>query len=63
MNYSVAFTSGTNEALKAHLLRADGQEDLCYALWHPGQGANSMTALNLRTNHTNWGRAPCTWEC
>lgn len=45
MNYSVALTSGTNEALKAHLLRSDGQEDLCYALWHPGQGANRMTAL------------------
>ncbi len=45
MKYSVAFTSGTNEFLKAHLLRADGQEDLCYALWYPGQGANRMTAL------------------
>ena len=45
MKYSVAFTSDTNEILKAHLLRADGQEDLCYALWHPGQGANRLTAL------------------
>src|ERR1035441_3356439 len=45
MNYSVALTSGTNAILKTHLLRADGQEDLCYALWHPGQGANRMTAL------------------
>jgi hypothetical protein len=45
MNYSAAFTSDTNNALKAHLLRADRQEDLCYALWHPGQGANRMTAL------------------
>src|SRR5580693_7996472 len=45
MNYSVAFTSGTNEALKAHLIRADEQEDLCYALWYPGQGANRMTAF------------------
>lgn len=45
MKYSVAFTSDTNVALKAHLLRADRQEDLCYALWYPGQGANRMTAL------------------
>jgi molybdopterin-synthase adenylyltransferase len=45
MKYSVALTSGTNEVLRAHLLRADGQEDVCYALWHPGQGANRMTAL------------------
>lgn len=45
MRYSVAFTSGTNEMLKGHLLRADGQEDLCYALWRPGQGANRTTAL------------------
>jgi molybdopterin-synthase adenylyltransferase len=45
MNYSVALTSGTNQALKDHLLRDDGQEDLCYALWRPGQGANRLTAL------------------
>jgi hypothetical protein len=45
MNYSAAFTSDTNDALKTHLLRADRQEDLCYALWHPSQGANRMTAL------------------
>jgi hypothetical protein len=45
MNYSVALTSDTNEVLGNHLLRADGQEDLCYALWRPGQGANRLTAL------------------
>lgn len=45
MSYSVALTSETNEALKAHLLRADGQEDLCYALWYPSQGASRYTAL------------------
>lgn len=45
MKYSIALTSGTNEVLRAHLLRADGQEDVCYALWRPGQGANRMTAL------------------
>jgi hypothetical protein len=45
MNYSVAITSEVNELLKSHLIRPDGQEDLCYALWHPGQGANRFTAL------------------
>lgn len=45
MNYSVALTSATNDVLKTHLLRTDGQEDLCYALWRPGQGAHRMTAL------------------
>lgn len=45
MNYSVAFTSEIDRNLRAHLLRSDGQEDLCYALWFPGQGANRHTAL------------------
>jgi ThiF family len=45
MSYSVAFTSATNEVLKTHLLRPDGEEDLCYALWHPGEGAKRTTAL------------------
>jgi molybdopterin-synthase adenylyltransferase len=45
MNYSIALTSTTNEILRKHLLRDDGQEDVCYALWYPGQGANRLTAL------------------
>jgi hypothetical protein len=45
MNYSIALTSGTNEILKKHLLRSDGQEDVCYGLWSPGQGASRLTAL------------------
>lgn len=45
MRYSVAITSDANTALKAHLLRKDGQEDLCYALWHPSHGASRVTAL------------------
>jgi molybdopterin-synthase adenylyltransferase len=45
MNYSIALTSATNDVLSRHLLRLDGQEDVCYALWSPGQGANRLTAL------------------
>ncbi len=45
MTYSAALTSDVDRALRAHLLRPDGQEDLCYALWFPGQGANRLTAL------------------
>jgi hypothetical protein len=45
MKYSIALTSGTHEVLRKHLLRADGQEDVCYALWHPGKGTDRMTAL------------------
>jgi hypothetical protein len=45
MTYSIALTSATNEILKNHLLRSDGQEDICYALWSPGKGANRLTAL------------------
>jgi len=45
MNYSIALTSPTDNALRKHLLRSDGQEDVCYALWSPGQGANRLTGL------------------
>lgn len=45
MNYSIALTSANSEALAKHLLRSDGQEDVCFALWSPGQGANRLTAI------------------
>src|SRR3989344_3603212 len=45
MNFSVALSSVThNEAMK-HLLRSDGQEDLCFALWYPSYGKERTTAL------------------
>ena len=45
MRYSVALTSEVHEVLARHLCRADEQEDLCYALWRPSEGANGITAL------------------
>src|SRR5262249_50432578 len=45
MKYSVAMTSVLNAAAIKHLIRPDGQEDLCFAFWHPGQGRARKTAL------------------
>ena len=45
MKFSVATTTKLDEGLKRHLLRTDGQEDLCFALWHPSQGSNRQSAL------------------
>ncbi len=45
MKYSVALTSTTNEVLAKQLIRSDGQEDVCYALWSPGQGSSRLTAI------------------
>jgi len=42
---SVAMTDATSEELAAHLVRTDGQEDLCLALYRPSTGQARMTAL------------------
>ena len=47
---SVAMTAGTEGVLRAHLLRADGQEDICLATYRPSTGATRRTAL-LRQVH------------
>lgn len=43
--YSVAMSREVDEALRHHLIRADGREDLCFALWYPSYGATRTTAL------------------
>jgi hypothetical protein len=42
---SVAMTGELSTLARRHLLRKDGQEDLCFALWHPSQGKVRNTAL------------------
>jgi molybdopterin-synthase adenylyltransferase len=45
MPRSVALSTTTHERLVSHLLRPDGQEDLCFALYHESIGAQRSTAL------------------
>lgn len=46
--YSVAITQAVGESARQHLLRADRQEDLCFALWRPSTGRSRTTALVYR---------------
>lgn len=43
--FSVAMSTDTDLALTRHIVRGDGQEDLCFALWRPSVGAGRDTAI------------------
>lgn len=38
-------TSEVDRALRDHLARPDGQEDICFALWRPSRGNDRTTAI------------------
>jgi molybdopterin-synthase adenylyltransferase len=42
---SAVMTGDVDARLRAHLLRADGQEDLCFVVYHPSTGATRRTAV------------------
>lgn len=45
MRYSVAMTGTTRGILRRHLIRRDGQEDVCLATYRMSTGAERMTGL------------------
>lgn len=68
---SAAMTEQVAEEAQDHLLRADGQEDLCFALWRPSTGRGRTTAIiqklllprhGERTVHGNVSFQPAYFE-
>lgn len=47
-SYAAAWPTALHDTATEHLLRTDGQEDLCFGLWYPSRGATRTTALMHR---------------
>ena len=45
MKLSVSVPRPVHDTLLKHLIREDGQEDLCFALWHQSSGISRRTAI------------------
>src|SRR5262245_40505225 len=43
--WSVAMTGRLHDELRSHLLRPDGEEDVCVAVYQPSEGTERSTAL------------------
>lgn len=44
-SHSVAMTEATHDKLVSHLIREDGQEDVCLAIWQPSSGRTRHTSI------------------
>jgi molybdopterin-synthase adenylyltransferase len=45
VRFSTAMSGSVERAFLEHLVRPDGQEDLCFATWRPSTGKHRLTAL------------------
>ncbi|MGH2638514.1 MAG: ThiF family adenylyltransferase, partial [Rhabdochlamydiaceae bacterium] len=45
MRYSVALPTEISDKARSHLIREDGQEDVCFGLYSPSQGADRYSGL------------------
>ena len=51
---SAALTTEAHQQLRGQLMRPDGQEDLCFAVWRPSQGDRRKSAIATYTQDGDW---------